>query len=67
LAWPSQNFELKEQSMIDNYDDACEHELTRAEALREVRRHSGSETEFLADVGDKLTYAGKEVLDWLGY
>jgi hypothetical protein len=54
--------------MIDNYDDACEHELTRAEALREVRRHSGSETEFLgADVGDKLTYAGKEVLDWLGY
>jgi hypothetical protein len=53
--------------MIDNYDDAASMRLTRAEALARVRRHSGSETEFFADVGDKLTYAGKEVLDWLGY
>lgn len=53
--------------MFDNYDEACEHELTRAEALREVRHHSGSEAEFLADVGDKPMYIGKEVLDWLGY
>lgn len=53
--------------MFDNYEDACAHELTRAEALHEVRSHHCNEAEFLADVGDKATYTGQEVLDWLGY
>ena len=53
--------------MFDNYEDACEAEVDRETALREVRKHHCSEAEFLAEVGDKPTYYGQEVLDWLGY
>ena len=53
--------------MYDNYDDACAARINRARALREVLAHGCDVSEFLADVGDKESYTGKEILDWLGY
>ncbi|WP_175971935.1 hypothetical protein [Burkholderia sp. BCC0322] len=52
---------------VYSYNDACEMTITRAEAEAEVRRHFGNFTEFLADVGDREEYEGREILDWLGY
>jgi len=51
-----------------NYLEATEtKEITRKEALREVKRNYAEESEFLAEVGDKEIYTGEEVLGWLGY
>ena len=53
-----------------SYDDACEVMVSREQARREIAKHGqGAEgfAEFLADVGDKPEYEGREVLDWLGY
>lgn len=51
------------------YEDACEEEVTREEARLEIDKHDvdGGFAQFLADVGDRPTYLGHEVLDWLGY
>lgn len=51
-----------------DYHDACEGEVTREEARLEIEQHDlpGAFEEFLKEVGDKETYTGKEVLDWLG-
>jgi hypothetical protein len=50
------------------YEDAIAEEVTREEARREIAKHDCEGFEqFLRDVGDKPTYAGREVLDWLGY
>lgn len=49
----------------EDYDGV---KVTRAQALREVRKHGASEAEFLAEVGDKPEYDGfRDVLQWLGY
>ncbi|WP_418122281.1 hypothetical protein [Variovorax sp. 160MFSha2.1] len=50
-----------------NYEEACEATVSRARALDEVKRHGCDTAEFLADVGDRATYRGAEVLNWLGY
>ena len=49
------------------YEDAIESEVSALEAKREIEKHSANFDEFLEDVGDKKTYTGQEVLDWLGY
>ncbi|VVD30981.1 hypothetical protein [Paraburkholderia dioscoreae] len=51
------------------YEDACEGTITRAEAEAEIAKHDceGGFKAFLAEVGDRAEYLGKEVLDWLGY
>ena len=49
------------------FDEAVEATVTRAEAIREVRAHQISLDEFFAEVGDKPSYSGSEVLEWLGY
>lgn len=51
------------------YEDACEEIITRAEAEAEIAKHDcdGWFTAFLAEVGYRAEYQGKEVLDWLGY
>lgn len=51
------------------YEDAIEAEVTREEARREIARHQveGAFEEFLAEVGDRPTYNGAEVLGFLGY
>lgn len=51
------------------YEDACEMTVTRDEAEAEIGRHDvdGGFAAFLAEVGDRAEYEGKEVLDWLGY
>lgn len=50
-----------------DYDEACDAEITRSEARREIEDHCASWAEFLEDVGDRATYQGSAVLDWLGY
>ena len=55
--------------MYDNYSDACDATVTREQAQREINRHGCLDgwKLFLTEAGDKPTYTGKEVLDWLGY
>lgn len=53
--------------MFDEYEEACEAEITRETAAAEVARHGADWQEFLAAVGSRQFYRGKEVLDWLGY
>lgn len=54
--------------MFDNYEDAAEATVTKAEAVAEIKRHDGaSVAEFFAEVGEKDFYKGEEVLGWLGY
>ena len=48
-------------------DDAWDADVTRIEALAEIRKHSACWEDFLAEVGDKEIYEGSEVLGWLGY
>jgi hypothetical protein len=51
------------------YEEACEAEVTREEVRLFIAEHDveGGFEAFLAEVGDKELYEGKEVLDWLGY
>lgn len=48
-------------------DDAMELTISRAAALREIRRHGCMVQEFFDEVGDRDEYTGAEVLIWLGY
>lgn len=50
-----------------SYFEACDMTVTRAEAEAEIKNHFADFSEFLADIGDREEYEGKEVLDWLGY
>lgn len=50
-----------------DYDEAIEVVVSRTEARREIEKHCCSWSEFLAEVGNREEYTGKEVLDWLGY
>jgi len=51
-----------------DYDEAIEAMVSREQARREIAKHDCEGFyQFLQDVGDKLEYAGWEVLDWLGY
>ena len=50
-----------------NFDDAWQATITRAQARKEIKLHDARFSEFLAEVGDKATYTGAEVLGWLGY
>jgi hypothetical protein len=49
------------------YDEAIEATVTKAEALAEIRKHGIDPKEFLEEMGDLDTYAGADVLAWLGY
>lgn len=55
--------------MFYSYLEACEAEVTREEARREIAKHDvdGGFDLFLREVGDREMYSGQEVLDWLGY
>lgn len=52
---------------IGNYLDAREAILTKADAIREAKRHDATECDLLAHLGDNEFYNGAAVLDWLGY
>lgn len=41
--------------------------VTRLEALIEIEIHGINPNEFLEEMGDHDTYAGADVLAWLGY
>jgi len=50
------------------YDEAIEARVSRAEARAEIALHDCEGWDaFLRDLGDRDEYAGREVLDWLGY
>lgn len=51
------------------YEEACDEEVSREEARLEIAKHDvdGGFELFLAEVGDRQTYMGYEVLNWLGY
>ena len=49
------------------YEQAIEAAVTKTEALAEVRRNGIDPSEFLEEMGDHETYAGADVLAWLGY
>lgn len=51
-----------------DYETACEAIVSREEARLEIEKHDcDGFSAFLKDVGDRETYRGREVLDWLGY
>lgn len=49
------------------YSESWPEQVTKKEALRELRKHEASVEEFLKDLGDKEEYESEEVLGWLGY
>ena len=50
-----------------DYEEAIECTISRKTAYREIKIHHADWQEFIAEVGDKNTYTGAEVLNWLGY
>ncbi len=50
-----------------SYDEAMDCEVTKQAAIAELARHQESFEEFAAMHGDKETYEGKDVLEYLGY
>ena len=55
--------------MSATYEEAIEEELSDLEARAFIEEHDveGGWDGFVNDVGNKETYTGKEVLDWLNY
>ena len=49
------------------YDEAIETSVTKREALAEIEAHGIDPKDFLEDMGNHDTYAGADVLAWLGY
>jgi hypothetical protein len=49
------------------YEEALVINVTKSEALAEIRKHGIDPNEFLEEMGDHDTYAGADVLAWLGY
>jgi hypothetical protein len=59
-------FKINEQ--YDSYEEAVQaSDITPKIAKREIERHGVKWEEFVAEVGEKPVYTGKEILDWLGY
>lgn len=50
-----------------DFEEAWGATISRARARAEVARHQVDFADFLAEVGDRATYKGSEVLSWLGY
>lgn len=51
-----------------NYEEACQAEVTRAEAVRELMAHGADINEFDQENGGAQdSYLGRIVLDFLGY
>ena len=46
---------------------ACPIPVTKAEALREYKRHGWTRDDLIADCGDKPSYTSREILLALGY
>jgi hypothetical protein len=51
-----------------SYEEAMDlDDVTPEEARREIKKHQMNWEDFIADVGEKPSYTGQEVLGWLGY
>ena len=60
-------FPLTNAFPVSSRDEADEIGLTPEQAKRVVLKHGLAWSDFIADVGEKELFSGKEVLDWLGY
>ena len=50
-----------------SFEEAMNAEVSRDDARREIFRHSLDPEDFFHEVGDRPTYRGADVLEWLGY
>ena len=50
-----------------NYEEAMETTVTKEEAKKEISLHGLSFEDFVLDCGDRKSYKGSTVLNWLGY
>lgn len=50
-----------------SYRKAIESNFSRAEVLRELKKHEADLVEFFEDCGDLEEYPGAVVLSWMGY
>jgi hypothetical protein len=62
-----QIIETDNQGDSMTYDEAIEATVTKRDALAEIKAHGVDPEEFLEDMGNHDTYAGADVLAWLGY
>ncbi|WP_442108437.1 hypothetical protein [Pseudomonas sp. NUPR-001] len=49
------------------YSESWSEVVSKAEAMRELKKHEAVLEEFFTDLGDKEEYESEEVLGWLGY
>lgn len=49
------------------YESADGVTISKARAYAEVRKHEVSVEDFIAEFGERDTYAAQDVLSWLGY
>ena len=50
-----------------DYHEAMHTTVSKAEVIRELRKHGATFEDFARDCGDHETYEGSTVLNWLGY
>ena len=55
------------QGRFNNIDAAREATLTRDQVIHEICQHHTDPQDFFEEVGNKTSYTGDEVLNWLGY
>jgi hypothetical protein len=49
------------------YSEALEADITRRQAVAEIKKHRLNSEDFFKEVGDRGLYKGAEILNWLGY
>jgi hypothetical protein len=49
------------------YEDAVQALIARDVAVAEILDHDCDPVEFFTDCGDRDSYTGREILNWLGY
>jgi hypothetical protein len=50
-----------------NYEDALDATISQAIARQEIEGHDSLWADFVTDHGERPTYLGAEILNWLGY
>lgn len=50
-----------------SYEEAIIIRVSAFEAKREIAKHAASWEAFIAEHGDRASYSGATVLEWLGY
>ena len=53
--------------MYLSIEEAYEAVITRKQVIETLKEHGYDPKDFFAECGDRDTYTGKVVLDWMGY